>query len=59
MTTTAIDLRSGDHVAAQADHPEYEVAGVDTQHGRVQVADTTGEVHTYHRDDTVNVTRPS
>jgi hypothetical protein len=56
MTTTAIDLRAGDHVAAQNDHPGYEVAGVDTQHGRVQVADTTGEVHTYHRDDTVKVT---
>jgi hypothetical protein len=56
MTTAAIDLRAGDHVAAQNDHPGYEVAGVDTQHGRVQVADTTGEVHIYHRDDTVKVT---
>jgi hypothetical protein len=55
MTTTAVDLRAGDHVAAQNDDLEYEVAGVDAQNGRVQVADTTGEVHTYHRTDTVDV----
>ncbi len=56
MTTAAVDLRTGDHVAAQDDDLEYEVAGIDTQNGRVQVADTMGEVHTYHRTDTVDVT---
>ena len=58
MTLTAADLRVGDSVEAQGDHPGYEVASVDAQQGRVQVADTNGEVHTYHRTDTVEVARP-
>jgi hypothetical protein len=55
MTLTAVDLRVGDRVAAQGDHLEYEVVSVDAQQGRVQVADTNGEVHTYHRSDLVEV----
>jgi hypothetical protein len=57
MTLTAVDLRVGDRVAARGDHLEYEVVSVDAQHGRVQVADTNGEVHTYHRTDPIDVKR--
>ncbi len=32
-------------------------SSVDAQQGRVPVADTTGEVHTYHQEDTVDVIR--
>ena len=55
MTLTAVELQVGDRVAAQGDHPGYEVVSVDAQQGRLQVADTRGEVHTYHRSDTVIV----
>jgi hypothetical protein len=57
MTLTAGDLQVGDRVMAQGDHPEYEVVSIDAHQGRVQVADPSGEVHTYHRTDTVEVTR--
>ena len=57
MTLTADELRVGDRVAAQGGHPGYEVAAVDAAQGRVQIADTTGEVHIYHRADTVDAAR--
>jgi hypothetical protein len=55
----AIDLIGGDFVTAQGDHLKYVVAGVDAQHGHVQIADTTGETHTYQRMDKLSVTRPA
>ena len=54
---TVVELHAGDRVAGQADYLAYEVCGVEVQQGRVQVADTVGEVHCYHRDDTVVVIR--
>jgi hypothetical protein len=57
MKLTVVELRAGDRVAAQGDHPGYEVVSVDAQQGRLQVADTRGEIHTYHRGDTVDVQR--
>ncbi len=57
MTLTAVELQVGDTVAAQGDDPGYEVVSIGAAQGRVQVADTTGEIHTYHRDDIVHVAR--
>jgi hypothetical protein len=55
MTLKAVELQAGDKVAAQGDDPAYEVLSINAQQGRVQIADTGGEVHTYHRDDMVEV----
>jgi hypothetical protein len=44
-------------VAAQKDDLDYEVAMVEVQQGRVQVADIAGGIHTYHQTGTVHVTR--
>ncbi len=57
MKLTAVELQVGDTVAAQGDHPGYEVVAIGAAQGRVQVADATGRIHTYHRDDIVQVAR--
>ena len=57
MMLAAVELQGGDRVSARGDHPEYEVASVEARQGRLQITDTTGEVHTYHRGDTVGVIR--
>ena len=57
MTLTADELQVGDTVAARGCHPEYQVASVEAHQGRLQVCDTAGEVHTYHRGDSVVVIR--
>ena len=57
MILTAVELEVGDRVAARGCHPEYQVASIEAHQGRLQVCDTTGEVDTYHRGDTVTVIR--
>jgi hypothetical protein len=52
-----IDLRVGDEVAARKDDAEYEVGTIEAQQGRVQVADTDGNVHSYHENETLSVIR--
>jgi quercetin dioxygenase-like cupin family protein len=53
-----LDLRAGDKVAAHNHETPYVVWSVQAGQGRVQVADTAGDVHTYHQTDTVTVARP-
>ncbi len=43
------DLRAGDTVAAHKHATGYEVGTVAVQQGRVQIVDTTGGIHNYHR----------
>lgn len=52
------DIRAGDTVAAHKHATGYEVGTVAAQQGRVQIADTTGAIHNYHRTDMLHVTRP-
>jgi hypothetical protein len=57
IDAVASNLQAGDKVVAHGNHGEYEVRTVDIHQGRVQVTDTAGEIHTYHREDSLSVTR--
>lgn len=51
------DLRTGDRVTAEGVNGQYDVCTIHGDQGCVQVGDTAGTMHSYHRTDTVNVTR--
>ncbi|MDQ6783219.1 MAG: hypothetical protein M3063_07230 [Actinomycetota bacterium] len=51
------DLRTGDRVKAEGVNGQYDVCMIHGDQGRVQVGDTAGRMHNYHRTDTVDVTR--
>ncbi|MDQ6838122.1 MAG: hypothetical protein M3137_07300 [Actinomycetota bacterium] len=53
----AADLQTGDRVTAEGVNGQYDVGTTHGDQGRIQVADTAGRMHSYHRTDTVNVTR--
>lgn len=55
--TSAAALRPGDRVQPPKNQVTFEVAAIEFQQGRVQVTDTTGEVHTYHRSDPIELAR--